>query len=90
MGYTQVAKHKTKDVFLYRQGQVNYVLNAEAADFAADLTDIERPIRSASPRGSRRTRTNPGMPAIGAIWMLLLTGAMLPPPTSTLFMKSEA
>jgi 4-hydroxyphenylpyruvate dioxygenase len=27
MGYTEVARHRTKDVSLYRQGTINYVLN---------------------------------------------------------------
>ena len=35
MGYTAVAKHKSKDVTLYRQGDINYLVNAEPADFAA-------------------------------------------------------
>jgi 4-hydroxyphenylpyruvate dioxygenase len=46
MGYTQVAKHKTKDVFLYRQGTVNYILNAEAKDFAADFVKEHGPCAS--------------------------------------------
>ncbi len=29
MGFSLVAKHRSKDVALYRQGDVNYVLNAE-------------------------------------------------------------
>lgn len=46
MGYTQVAKHKTKDVFLYRQGAVNYILNAEVQDFAADFVKEHGPCAS--------------------------------------------
>ncbi len=29
MGYREVARHKTKDISLYRQGSINYVLNRE-------------------------------------------------------------
>ncbi|RYH01213.1 4-hydroxyphenylpyruvate dioxygenase [Salipiger sp. IMCC34102] len=40
MGFATVAKHKTKDITLYRQGDINYLLNAEpdshAAAFVAD------------------------------------------------------
>jgi 4-hydroxyphenylpyruvate dioxygenase len=34
MGYTPVAKHKTKNITLWRQGDINYVLNAEPNSFA--------------------------------------------------------
>ena len=29
MGYTPVARHKTKAITVYRQGDINYILNAE-------------------------------------------------------------
>jgi 4-hydroxyphenylpyruvate dioxygenase len=35
MGFQPVAKHRSKDVTLYRQGDVNYVVNAEPDSFAA-------------------------------------------------------
>ena len=34
MGYTPVARHKTKNITIYRQGDINYVLNAEPESFA--------------------------------------------------------
>jgi 4-hydroxyphenylpyruvate dioxygenase len=37
MGFHAVAKHRSKDVTLYRQGDVNYVLNAEPDSFAAEF-----------------------------------------------------
>ena len=43
MGYTAVAKHRTKDVTLYRQGDVNYLVNAEKGDFAADFVKTHGP-----------------------------------------------
>ena len=40
MGFTLVAKHRSKDVVLYRQGQINFIINREpnsvAAYFAAE------------------------------------------------------
>jgi 4-hydroxyphenylpyruvate dioxygenase len=35
MGFAAVARHRSKNVTLYRQGDVNYVLNAEPDSFAA-------------------------------------------------------
>ena len=35
MGFTEVARHKTKDISLYRQGRVNYILNREPGGHAA-------------------------------------------------------
>jgi 4-hydroxyphenylpyruvate dioxygenase len=34
MGFTPIAKHRTKKVTLYRQGEVNYIINAEPNSFA--------------------------------------------------------
>jgi 4-hydroxyphenylpyruvate dioxygenase len=35
MGYAEVARHKTKDISLYRQGGINYVVNREPGTHAA-------------------------------------------------------
>jgi 4-hydroxyphenylpyruvate dioxygenase len=35
MGFSPVARHRSKDVTLYRQGDVNFILNAEPESFAA-------------------------------------------------------
>ena len=35
MGFQPVARHRSKDVTLYRQGDVNFILNAEPESFAA-------------------------------------------------------
>jgi 4-hydroxyphenylpyruvate dioxygenase len=35
MGYVEVARHKIKDISLYRQGTINYVLNREPKSHAA-------------------------------------------------------
>lgn len=35
MGFTPVAKHRSKDVTLYRQGQINFILNKEPNSYAS-------------------------------------------------------
>jgi 4-hydroxyphenylpyruvate dioxygenase len=35
MGYAEVARHKTRDISLYRQGDINYVVNREPGTHAA-------------------------------------------------------
>ncbi|AXA93637.1 4-hydroxyphenylpyruvate dioxygenase [Massilia sp. YMA4] len=34
MGFTAIARHRTKDVTLYRQGEINFIINAEQDSFA--------------------------------------------------------
>ncbi|MDN0075153.1 glyoxalase [Crenobacter sp. SG2303] len=34
MGFAKVAKHRSKNVFLYRQGDINFIVNAEPNSFA--------------------------------------------------------
>ena len=43
MGYVEVARHKTKDISLYRQGRINYVLNREAGTHAARFVEAHGP-----------------------------------------------
>ena len=43
MGFVPVAKHRTKDVTLYRQGDINYLLNAEPDSHAARFVDDHGP-----------------------------------------------
>jgi 4-hydroxyphenylpyruvate dioxygenase len=43
MGYLPVARHKTKDITVYRQGDINYVLNAEPGSFATRFVDAHGP-----------------------------------------------
>lgn len=35
MGYIEVARHKTRDISLYRQGSINYIVNRDADSHAA-------------------------------------------------------
>jgi len=37
MGYVEVARHKHKDISIWRQGNINYVLNREPRSHAARL-----------------------------------------------------
>ena len=37
LGFTKVAKHRSKDVTLYRQGDINFILNNEPAAAPASL-----------------------------------------------------
>lgn len=43
MGFAAVARHRSKNVALYRQGDVNYVLNAEPDSFAAQFAHRHGP-----------------------------------------------
>jgi 4-hydroxyphenylpyruvate dioxygenase len=43
MGFTEVARHKTKDISLYRQGRINYVLNHEANSHAGAFATLHGP-----------------------------------------------
>ena len=43
MGFTAVARHRSKDVTLYRQGDVNFIVNAEPASFAQGFARVHGP-----------------------------------------------
>jgi 4-hydroxyphenylpyruvate dioxygenase len=43
MGYVEVARHKTKDISLYRQGDINYILNREPDTHAARFVEAHGP-----------------------------------------------
>jgi 4-hydroxyphenylpyruvate dioxygenase len=43
LGFTAVAKHKTRDITLYRQGECDFLLNADADSFAADFAATHGP-----------------------------------------------
>ncbi len=43
MGYVPVAVHKTKDIVLYRQGRVNYILNREPNSHASQFVEDHGP-----------------------------------------------
>ena len=43
MGFTAVAKHRSKNVLLYRQGGINFVVNAEPDSFAQAFARVHGP-----------------------------------------------
>ncbi|HLL10932.1 MAG TPA: 4-hydroxyphenylpyruvate dioxygenase, partial [Rubrivivax sp.] len=43
MGFTAIARHRHKDVVLYRQGQINFIVNAEPDSFAQRFARLHGP-----------------------------------------------
>ena len=43
MGFSAVAKHRAKQVTLYRQGDINFILNAEPNSFATNFAEAHGP-----------------------------------------------
>ena len=75
MGFSRVARHRSKDVSLYRQGQINFIVNAEpnslAQQFARDhgpsacamafrVKDAALALRSAVQAGAREVKGTVG------------------------------
>ena len=47
MGFRLVARHRSREVELYRQGSMNLVVNSHPADIPRTVTPVERPVISA-------------------------------------------
>ncbi len=47
MGFTAIAKHRHKNVTLYRQGDINFILNAEPDSFAHEFQEVHGPSANA-------------------------------------------
>ena len=47
MGFAPVARHRSKDVVRYRQGDINFILNMEPSGQAADFRDAHGPSANA-------------------------------------------
>jgi len=47
MGFRPVARHRSREVELYRQGSMNIIVNAQAADVPRTVQPVETPIISA-------------------------------------------
>src|ERR1700750_510030 len=43
MGFTAVARHRSKDVLLYRQGAINFIVNREPDSFAQSFARVHGP-----------------------------------------------
>jgi 4-hydroxyphenylpyruvate dioxygenase len=47
MGFRPIARHRSREVELYRQGPMNIIVNAQAADLPRTVQPTERPVISA-------------------------------------------
>jgi len=47
MGFRPIARHRSREVELYRQGSMNIIINSQATDIPRTVEPIERPIISA-------------------------------------------
>jgi len=47
MGFRPIARHRSREVELYRQGTMNIIVNAQPADVPRTVQPVERPILSA-------------------------------------------
>src|SRR5690242_8836786 len=43
LGFTAVARHRSKDVILYRQGRINFIVNREPDSFAQSFARVHGP-----------------------------------------------
>ena len=43
MGFAAIAKHRSKDVVLYRQGNINFIINHEPVSFAQAFAKVHGP-----------------------------------------------
>ncbi len=43
MGFTAIARHRSKNVLLYRQGDINFIVNAEPDSFAQSFARVHGP-----------------------------------------------
>src|SRR3981081_3310233 len=43
MGFSAIAKHRSKNVLLYRQGEINFIVNAEKDSFAQGFARVHGP-----------------------------------------------
>lgn len=47
LGFRPIARHRSREVTLYRQGTMNLVVNAQSADVPRTVQPVERPVLSA-------------------------------------------
>ena len=60
MGYEPVARHRDKAITVWRQGDINYILNAEKGSFADRFVDTPRPLRPVHGLACRRREAGAG------------------------------
>ena len=44
MGFRPIARHRSREVELYRQGTMNVIVNSQAADVPRTVQPVERPV----------------------------------------------
>ena len=61
MGFRPIARHRSREVELYRQGTMNIIVNAQPADVPRTVQPVETPVaqRLRHPRPRRRRRVPP-------------------------------
>jgi 4-hydroxyphenylpyruvate dioxygenase len=63
MGFTAVARHRRKNVTLYRQGEINFIINAEPDSLpSASRACTAQHLRHRLPRGRRQGPTSAPSP----------------------------
>src|SRR5436853_7365391 len=67
LGFAAVARHRSKDVLLYRQGRINFVVNREPDSFAQSFARVHGPSACAfAMRVKDATRAYQRAPDLGA------------------------
>ena len=92
MGLTHIANHKSKNVKLYRQGNINFILNAEPASYAEEFHRVHGPsacalgfrvknafeaYNKALKLGAERHESNPGFMELNLPGVVGVGGAIL-------------
>ncbi len=54
MGFRPIARHRSREVELYRQGTMNVIVNAQPADVPRTVQPVERPVHSRVRRARAR------------------------------------
>ena len=85
LGFTRIARHRSKQVALYRQGDVNFILNSEPDSFARSFARVHGPsvcAMAASPQisstRSSRSLSRSLWRATSSIWSAMSTPRTFP------------
>ena len=74
MGFPEVARHKSKDVTLHKQGDCNFIINAEPGSYADEYARAHGPSACAM-AGIRSGRTSIGC---SGAWPILTVATISP------------
>ena len=73
LGFTAIARHRSKNVLLYRQGEINFVVNAEPGSFAQAFARVHGPsicaiaFRVRDAALAYKSATEQGAPKLGRV-----------------------